>query len=136
MATTTEDQSQMNAWQHLLSHKDRLRKENVPSLEGQSTLEIDESKTEVVMDLIMAYFSQQSERKFSEDRELEIMKQAFTSVLEVTEENIITESEASALLGFLTSKFIERRFDYNLRNVFNVKKHGKYRIRGIAGKVK
>ncbi len=45
-------------------------------------------------------------------------KNAVASIVEVQKQNVLTKSEANALVEFVMSKFVERRFDDYMKTVF------------------
>lgn len=65
-----------------------------------------------------------------------VMKRLISSTIEAVEEEIITEDEASAVLEYIATKFIARRFDEIMQQVFDSELSHKYSFRGIKGTVK
>ena len=137
---TTDKQGQGSAWQLLLSSN--ISKLGSPRKQGNKgasigeSLEYDEAKAEQLVDCFVAALSPKSERELAKVRDIEVMKRACSALLEVMEESILTESEASALTEFLASKFIERRFDVILQDLFDVKTSRKNSFRVIRGNTK
>ena len=132
---TTEKREQKNAWQlflssgisrHGSSHKQR------GTGTGES-LESDETKQ--LVDCVIVALSPTPGRVLAKGRDIEVMKRVCLSLLEVMEEGILTEGEASALTEFLASKFIERRFDVIMQDVFDVETSRKC-FRAIRGSTK
>lgn len=84
----------------------------------------------------MSAFVACPERSLSENKDLDVMNKAISALVEATEENILTEAESNALLQFLVSKFVERRFCVTLNRVFEPEARGEYSFRGIRGTLK
>lgn len=80
--------------------------------------------------------SPRSEQLFPKSKDFEVIKRLVSSIIEVTEENILTESEANVLLELLISKFIERRLDSIMQHIFEFGPYQNYSLRIIKGTVK
>ncbi|MHB9027016.1 MAG: hypothetical protein ACYC7E_23010 [Armatimonadota bacterium] len=61
-----------------------------------------------VLDYYLMALSLNTERPFSFGKDLEIIKKLITATLEAAEEGILSEPEASALVDYIASKFIDR----------------------------
>ncbi len=57
----------------------------------------------------------QTEAPLSKD--ISAMSEAIASIVEATQEKILTESEANAITEFLVGKFVERRLERTLRTL-------------------
>ena len=64
------------------------------------------------------------------------MKRAISSIIEATQQDILTETEAEALIEFLATKFVQRRFDAVFYHVFDVGSPDRYSFRHVRGTVK
>lgn len=102
----------------------------------EESSEREESQAEQLVSSFLAALSPSPERFLSRENDLEIMKKALSSIYEAMKENVLSESEANALVEHLMAKFIERRFGIILRNVFDVETAQKYAFRGFQGKLR
>jgi len=69
-------------------------------------------------------------------RDLEIVYRTMSSVQEAAAEGIITEDEADDVVRFVITKFIERRFNGILLNVFELESSRRCAFQGVAGRLK
>lgn len=76
------------------------------------------------------------EKLLSKGRDLDIIKRTATSILELTEEQVLTEHEANALIELLAAKFAQHRFDRIFSNIFDLDIPRKYSFHMLTGKVK
>ena len=67
--------------------------------------------------------------------DIAVINKIFSSVYEALEEKILNESEAKAVIEFITSKFVERRLNLILQEMFDIEKSNKYSFKGIVGKI-
>ncbi len=104
--------------------------------ENEGSLDREQAQAQHLVDYFLAALSPSPERSIDKGRDLDVMKKALSSIYEAVEEDILTESEASALVQFIVSKFIERRFNVILRNVFDVETYHRYTFRGVRGKIR
>jgi hypothetical protein len=88
------------------------------------------------MDWLLAALSPSPSRLFSASKDLSIMKRAVSSIIDATEEAILTENEAEALINFLATKFVEHRFGAVLESVFDVGSPSRYTLRALQGTLK
>jgi hypothetical protein len=72
----------------------------------------------------------------SKGRDLDIIKRTAISILELTEEQVLTEQEANALIELLAAKFVQHRFDRIFSNIFDLDISRKYSFHMLTGKVK
>lgn len=115
------------SWLDMLSHSHGIPPMN-PDKEKSP-------QTEQIFNYFLAALSPSPEQVLSKGKDFQVIKKALISVYEAMEENILSESEANALIEFLVSKFVERRFDVILNNVFDVGSSHKYTFHGIRGEV-
>lgn len=115
----------------------RVASENTDSdSEIEGSWDKEQAQAQHLVNYFLTALSPSQERSLAKDKDLDVMKKALSSIYEATEEDILTESEANALVEFMVSKFIERRFNVVLRNVFDVETSHKYTFRGLKGRVR
>lgn len=115
----------------------RSASENTDSdSETEGSLNREQAQAQHLVDYFLTALSPSPERSLAKGKDLDAMKKALSSIYEAAEEDILTESEANALVEFMVSKFIERRFNVVLRNVFDVETSHKYTFRGLKGKTR
>lgn len=95
-----------------------------------------QAKSENLVNLVLATLSPNPERSLSRGSDLRMMKSVVTSVHQAMEEDILSESEANALIEFLVARFIERRFGLILQKVFDAESARTYTFRGIRGEAR
>jgi hypothetical protein len=76
------------------------------------------------------------EKLLSKGRDLDSIKRTAASILELTEEQVLTEHEANTLIELLAAKFVQHRFDRILNDVFDLDISRKYSFRMLTGNVK
>ena len=112
----------------------KLRQENETSAEMESAKH--EFKSPDLVSCLVAALAPTPQKLLSKSEDLEVMKKALSSIVETMEEQILTEDEASALLEFLATKFVERRFENIIRHVFDVGSTHTYKFQGVKGTTK
>lgn len=90
-------------------------------------------------DRLINYFfnalSPPPEHFLSNGRDIEIMSKALQSIYEIMQEGILSGQETDALIEFLVSKFVKRRFGIILNRALNVKKEYKHTFKTVIGKL-
>ena len=102
---------------------------NVDQVQADELMESRQS-----VDYLMAALSPSSGHSLSAGQDLELINKALSAIYEATEEKILSESEANALVEFFISNYIARRFGRILRNVFDVDATRNYSFRKLRGK--
>ena len=85
-------------------------------------------------DYFIAMLSPDRLCRLSLGRDLQAMQHLLSSVRKAAEDGIITDDEASALMEFVASRFVERRFDCILSDVFGGESTHRYTFHRVTGK--
>lgn len=128
-----------DAWELLNKQQSRwvarLKKTN--SHESfEIALDDEEDTSSNIVGYIFESLSPCPERHFSSDKDLAVIKKAVSAIIEARDEDILTQTEAGAILEFITQKFVERRFGTIMERVFNAGTPRRYSFRTLRGSIK
>lgn len=127
------EETRPNAWRILLSDRDRwdpkaaraVREDKDVASDAPGVLGHAEDE---LLDHFFAVLSPSPYRFLSRSKDLSVLKKAISSVVEAMEEGILMENEASALIEFLATKFVQRRFETVLDRAFDVSSRQRFRL--------
>jgi len=86
------------------------------------SFETDEEKnSKKVVSAILSGIFANTDKSLSINNETQIIKRLVKSIVEAKTENILTEAEAEVIIALIASKFVERRLEDMMKNVFSSK---------------
>jgi hypothetical protein len=96
----------------------------------------EQSAADAFGECVYAALSHCPEKLLSRGKDLDVMKRAVSSIVEATQEDILTQEEADAVLEFLAEKFVERRFASLMHHVFDIGPGNLYTFKKFRGEFK
>lgn len=137
--TTIQKHKRDNAWHCLMKYHPELissLKHDIIKTNSMKNKSEKEDNYNDCLNFVLSSLSPYPSRPISDNKELSIMKQVASSMVEAMEENVLTENEASAVLEFLASKFIERRFGIMMQCIFDIDSSEVCNFKGLRGVIK
>ena len=134
---TKQHAERESAWRALLSRVSRWpeRQAHMDTWREKGDW-VDEPHTSDVVHDLIGTLAPTRPCMVSQAHDLEAMQRALSLFRDAAQKGLITDDEALAVMQFVVARFVERRFNCILSDVFAVESGHKYTFRKIAGRLR